>query len=321
MDNEAYAQVSLDERSLVYITRSLGHIGDDLLRLQVWQNLWTMVGTTQLPLKTYLQIAEGALTSEKNIFVLHWIVGTLSSPGHDERTAVYYWPRQHEDEKYAFIDRLEHLYFRRFSAPRLSGEEKQLWLEAYIGLAQSPPALNQIAQWAHQPVTDMDQRWMIARQLTRFAHPAAAALTKELQRKDGSDRGARALLAIEAIKPLPAVKRKWVDILKKDKSDLSLSQVEGVLGSLFPSEQKELARPFTREYYDYLKRNGTSENETYVELMARRLAPLDCEAEAAAAMREFLEGPQAFSPTVKRALRSALQDDETCQRVRAASRL
>ena len=104
-------------------------------------------------------------------------------------------------------------------------------------------ALARMADWAKTLKVapglklDLDRRWMMVRQLTRYEQKDAPALFAQLKKIDASDRGQKGRLAIEAIQPSFQVKQKWFEIVTQPKPELSLADARSVLGSLFPSNR------------------------------------------------------------------------------------
>ncbi|MBX3021825.1 MAG: aminopeptidase N [Bdellovibrionales bacterium] len=322
-----YVAVKLDPASLAYLKKNLSQVQDDLLRTMVWDDLWQMVRSTEMPLKDYIEIVNAHFPKEKNRAVLNQIVRTIA-PARSESNVTRYWPQTEaaKGSRTDFIVKTEVQFLRRFNEAK-SADEQKIWLDNYIVAAQTPQALDHLATWARQEKInpglplDLDRRWHMARQLSRYRHPQAAAIVAELSAKDTSDRGVRAGMGAEAIQPDMAVKQKWVTILKEPKPSVSYANARTVMFSLFPEEQSDSKMVFAPDYYEYIKKNGNSENEVFVESIARALAPLNCEAKTSQVFKAFVEKEKDFAPSISRELKVRLQEDERCQKIRAASGL
>ena len=168
---------------------------------------------------------------------------------------------------------------------------------------------------------DLDRQWSVVRKLARYQHPQAMELLSEMKKKDASDRGQRNALSTEAIQPDFKIKEKWVTILKQPKPSVSFAEARSVMRSLFPLEQRDLAKRFEADFYEYLRKNGKSENEIFVENVAESLVPLACAREESTRLRNFLSDSARFTPSVAKALKVSLDEDERCQRIRAMSSL
>jgi aminopeptidase N len=329
--DNGYLAVRLDPKSLQFAKENLGKFKSDLLlRTMVWDDLWQMVRHTEMPLKDYVTILEKHFPAEDNEILLSQIVNTVTGRGGEEGTVIYYWPKDEkaQAEKAAFIAKMEAQYLKRMRAAAPGSDEQKFWFDGYVKVARSPAAIDQIAKWANGANVapgfplDVDRQWQLARQLNRYKRSnEAAKAVEDLKRKDTSDRGHRQALAVEAVQPDLAVKQKWVTILKQPKPKVSYAEARSVLGALFPVEQKDMMKKFSKDYFDYLNANGKSENEIFVEHIAESLAPVNCDGQESKALKNFVNESTMLSPSVRKTLRIVIDEDERCQRVRAESKL
>jgi aminopeptidase N len=240
-----------------------------------------------------------------------------------------YWPLDNEAEKTEFISKMEDEYLRRFLKAKSGSDDQRDWFDYYVQLARTPKALAQLTEWAKKNPKnvakgmpfDLDRKWDVARTLVRYRQAVPEKFMAELKKADTSDRGVRNAMAVEAIAPDPKVKEKWVTILRADKPTVTFTEARAVLRSLFPTEQNNLARRFEDDFYAYLNKNARSENEIFVEGVAKAMTPLNCSSEQSTRMRDFLKNSERFSPGIAKAMKIRLDEDERCQRVRAMSRL
>ncbi len=293
--DETYAMISLDPVSLLFAKRNIHKISDPLLKTLVWGDLWYMVRSTGMAMGDYIQVLGANFAQEENDILLERIVGTISPNETIDTTSlnqrsnvINYWPQATESERQArlaFIGNMEAQYLERFLSSKQGSDEQRFWFESYVVLAQTPEALARVAEWAKTLNVgpglklDLDQRWMMVRQLTRYGQKDASALFARLKEIDASDRGQKARLEIEAIQPRLQVKQKWFAIVTRPKPELSLADARSVLGSLFPTEQIDLAQRFKEDSYKYLSQNGGSENDTFVQVVATAIVPLNCRAQ------------------------------------------
>jgi aminopeptidase N len=330
LGDEGYVSVKLDGKSLDFAKKNLSLMKDDLLRTMVWDNLWQMVRATEMPLKDYVEIVNKHFPNEKNDVLLQQILVTITTSRHTDNNILNYWPKNEASQKERgdFIVKMEQQFLKRFHAAKPGSDDQKLWFDSYAGLAQTPSALDNLAKWAREDkvapgfTLDLDRRWTIVRQLTRYNHPEAGKLLAEMKTKDTSDRGVRSAMAVEAIQPDPGVKQKWFNIFKQPKPSMSFEEARTVMGSMFPTEQRPMAKAFEPEFYQYLKANGESEDaEIFVESVASTLSPLSCDAQTSAKLKTFLSEPHKFLPTITKVLKVGLQEDERCQKIRAAANL
>lgn len=326
--DDGYISVSLDPVSQAFARESLSRIDDKLLRSMVWDDLWEMVRNTDMPLRDYIVIVDKHFSKERDPLLVNMIVATIS--GRESSSILNYWPQldaRAKKEREDFIAKMEGEYLRRFKAAKPGSDDQRLWFDNYVGIARTPAALDQLAKWGSSKEVakgmplDVDRGWNVVRKLSRFKHPKSAEMLTEMKIKDSSDRGQRQALSTEAIAPDLKVKEKWVTILKQPKPAISFSEARSVLRTLFPIEQRDLAKRFEEDFYEYLKKNGKSENELFVEGVAQSLVPLSCAQEESSRLRDFLKTPDRFTPSVAKTLKVVLDEDERCQRIRAMSRL
>jgi len=329
--DKGYISVRLDTRSLEFAKTKLGLIRQDLLlKTMVWDDLWEMVRSTEMPLKDYVTILDTQFNHETDEILLSQIVSTITGRRSEEGTVLFYWPKTEKGaaERMKFVERMEQQYLKRMHAAKPGSDNQKFWFDGFVRLARTPSSLELLTKWSKGATVapglplDLDRQWMVARQLARFQRQeAATSAVAQLKRKDTSDRGQRQALAIEAVQPDYSIKQKWVNILKQPKPSVSYAEARSVLNALFPVEQRDLAKRFESDFYDYLKANGDSENEIFVEHIASQMAPLNCEVAESSKLRSFLTETGRFSPSVVKTLKVELEEDERCQRVRTASKL
>lgn len=325
-----FIAISLDQLSLDFTKKHLTSVADPLLRAQLWQDLWKMVRSTDLPLKDYVQVLEEHFPHENDSLILSQVVTTVNGRrGFEGTTVLNYWPAGNSEERSRFISTMEDEYLRRFNKSKPGSDAQKDWFDRFVAFARSPKALAQLSAWAianpkmvakGMPF-DIDRKWNVAKGLARFQQAIPEKFLAELKKSDTGDRGKRNAMAVEAIAPDPAVKEKWVKILRADKPSVSFEEARAVLRSIFPLEQNNLARRFEDDFYSYLNKNARSENEIFVDAIARSTSPLNCSPEASSRMRDFLKNSERFAPSIAKAMKVSLDEDERCQRVRAMSRL
>lgn len=326
--DHGFYSVQLDEQSLKSLKEVLGSLPDDLERAMIWDDLWQMVRRAEMPLEDYIQVVERHFSRESKQLILDQIVMSINGGRTERGTVLYYWPETSEDqraEKQKFISKMEGFYLLKLNGSKDGSDAQKFWFDAYVNLARSPLALRRVEGWYNaKSVTpkfqlDLDRKWKIVRQLNRFQHPGAEALIVKMKAEDSSDRGLRQALGAEAIRPDLSVKQKWVNELKEAKPKISYAEARTVSTSLFPVEQVSLAQRFEADFYEYLRINGRSEEEVFVETVAPQMAPLNCDPKGSSKLKSFLGQDNLFSPSVKKALLISVDEDERCQKVRQAN--
>lgn len=321
--DEGHFNVALDERSLEHAKKNLSRISDPLLRLMIWDDLWEMVRDGKLPLTQYTNILAQHFAKEQDPLVLELVVKSVSGRRNELSSVLAYWPIEEKSAKdrLAFVVQMERHYLSRMQVAKPGSDEQKQWFDSYVSLARSPEGLHQLAKWAQRKELpprfnlDLDRHWALVLRLHRFQHPDAPLRLEELRRLDSSERGAKNFLAAEAIQPSAENKQKWVNILKSEKPSVSFAEASAVLPVLFPLEQREMRKPFSAEFFQYLEAHGESENEIFVESVASALAPLNCDESESKKLRGFLKTAR-LSPTVRKRMLTDLDEDERCQKVR-----
>lgn len=329
-DDHGYIRVALDERSLKVAKKEVSRVRDDLTRTMIWADLWRMVRHGEAPLRDYVQIVRRHFAPETNEILMREIVSTISGRRGEEGTILQYWPEYHQttrEEKAAFTAEIEKEYWQRFLKTRPGSDEQRFWFDNFLRASRSRAALDRVAELMDKKEIaakfpwDPDRQWSVVQRLTRFQHPRADELLARMKEKDPSERGQKAALAAEAVRPDLGVKRKWIDLLKQPKPAVSFQEAGTVLRSLFPMEQAPLAKKFEEDFYQYLKANKTSENEIFVTSFASSVAPLGCESKQTEKLKKFLDQQGPFSPSLKKSLLIGIEEDERCQRIRDMSSL
>jgi aminopeptidase N len=323
--DDGYVKVSLDPKTLSYMKAHLSQIPEVFVRTMIWYDLWEMVRNTEMPLKDYVKILDQHFGPEKDTILLGEIVRRIGGKG----SVLHYWPTgaSSQAEKEKFIGNMERNFLSRFHAAKPGSDMQKFWFDQYGGVAKSETALNQLAKWAEEKKVgpgfplDIDRNWTLVVQLSRYQHKEAPRLLEMMKKKDPSDRGQRLALAVEAIQPNYEVKQRWVGQLAQPKPTLPFASARQVLRSMFPLEQAPLAKRFENDFYSYLKANGSSEDENYVEAFAQGTSPLDCEQQSSVKLKNFLDETSRFSPSVVKVLKISLEEDERCQRVRAMAEI
>ncbi len=323
--DHGFYSVQLDSVTLKNLKEVLSFLPEDLDRAMIWDDLWQMVRRAEMPLKDYIQVVEKHFVRENKQLILDQIETSITGQGTERGTVLYYWPQSDQAEKQKFISRMESLYLLKFNGSKDGSDAQKFWFDNYVNLARSPKALRRLESWYRSKTVtpkfpmDLDRKWKIVRQLNRFQSPGSESLIAKMKAEDASDRGARQALGAEAIRPEFSIKQKWVGELKLAKPKITFAEARSVSQSIFPVEQIGLAQRFEEDFYDYLKANGKSEEEVFVEQVAPQIAPLNCELRGSDRLKAFLGQGDLFSPTIKKALLVSVDEDERCQKVRLAN--
>lgn len=322
-----YLAVNLDPQSLKFARANLMAINDTHLRQMVWDDLWQMVRSGNMPLREYVSIVNEQFNKETDMLILNSLTSTVSGAGRNN--IIGYWPDANPHStsaRLSFIQKTEQDFLNRFKRAKAGSDEQKFWFDQFIEVARSDLALKQLKEWLNQDNVgpgfplDLDRRWNIARQIARFEGESAKNQIEQMKAKDTSDRGVRQAYASEAIQPVASVKQKWMESLTQSKLPFSFEEARSVLGAIFPYEQAHLAKPFEEKFYSFVKANAKIENENFLRTFASRLSPVSCEAARSNRLKKFVAQYE-LAPTVTKALKVNVQEDERCQMIRLKSEL
>lgn len=327
--DHGYVLVKLDATSLGFLASGLSKIDDLMTRTQVWNDLWRMVRETEISLKTYVDIVAKNFSAEKDEVILQQVLSTILSP---RGSILSYWPTESSSkaERAKFVLQMEQEFLKRLGASVSGSDEEKIWYGAYVGLAETPSALDQLYKWymagrvSKNFPLDLDRAWGISGQLSRYRHPKAASVVAEMKKKDPTDRGAKSAMAAEASIPSSDVKQKWVQEFTKTAPNamkFSLEELRAVSFSLFPLEQQELKLGFSKDFFGYLEKHRSSEEQSRVGTVLASLVPLVCENAESSRLKEKVNQYSDINPSFKKRFLMGLDEDERCQRIRARSSL
>lgn len=320
--DHAYANVVLDQRSLELLTNHLSGVQDVLVRSLIWNDLWRMVRSSELPLKTYIAIVENNFSRETDEIILTQVVGSIGRSG---GSVLAYWPDTTPEAVQArreFLNKMETDFIARLKKSESGSDIEKFWFDSLVRIGETPVALDatfaalQAGRVSPQFELDLDRKWGIVRQLTRFQHPQAQASLATLKKLDVSDRGLKSALSVDAVTPSLDVKRKWISEFTGRSNSRPLEELQIVAYSLFPNEQKQLQTQFESTFIDYFKKNKNSEDEKRVATVVYGLMPLRCQAQASEKVKSLIESDKDMNPGLLKNLKMSLQEDERCQKIR-----
>lgn len=322
--DHAYADIKLDPQSLTFLQTHLADIQDLLVRSLVWNDLWRMVRTSELPLKDYVAIVEKNFSREGDEIILQQVVNTI---GGGPSSVLGYWPVETEANRKSraeFVAKFEADFLARLKQTKTGTDAEKFWADNLMRFAETPLGLNAMAEWlkAHQVSTkfplDLDRKWGIVRQLTRFSHPDAAQAFITMKAADRSDRGVKSALSIDATIPTEAAKNKWIQEIMGATTSRPLAEIQVLAYSLFPAEQDHLKVKFEPKFFDYFAKNKNSEDEARVRTIILGLLPLRCDEAPANKLKATIANDGDINPTVLKNLKMSLEEDERCQKIRSS---
>jgi aminopeptidase N len=330
-DDQGYALVKLDAKSLAFLTDHLSQVDDLITRSLVWNDMWRMVRDTEISLKTYVDIVTHHFAAEPDEVIQQQVLGTIYNPG---GSILSYWPTGGEakSDREKFVTTMETEFLRRMKASPSGSDDEKLWYDAFVRVAQSKGAIEQLHKWfvagriSKSFPMDVERSWGAVGLMARYQYPQAADALNIMRKRDTSDRGAKAALAVEASIPSVDVKRKWIGEFIGANGQVSkartLEETRSVIYSLFPLEQREMKLGFSKDFFSFLEKNRATENEqSRVRTVLGGLLPLNCQSGESKKLKEKMSQYSDMTPSIRKSFLMHLEEDERCQRIRAQSNL
>jgi aminopeptidase N len=308
-----YALVLPDSASVRWLERGAGTIPDPFLRAMVWGALWDLVREAQLPPARYARMALDALPLEEDEQVAATLVSRVVA------AATRYTTGAARD---TLLPRLEAALLAGAEDGRRPYGLRKAHLDAYIGLARSPAALERLDAWLDSSASAgvplrAPTRWALVTRLVGRGAPRADARLAAERTRDPSPDGARLAFVAEAARPDSAGKaalfRRWF-------ADAALNE-EWVTSSLRAFHDPEQARwtaplvPAALDSLPWIQRNrrifflGSWLGAT----LGGQVSP-----EALAAVDGWLAAHPTLAPDLRQKVLQARDELERTVRIRAA---
>jgi aminopeptidase N len=281
-----------------------------------------MVRDQELAVQDYAKLYINHLPSEKFIKIINKLVRNTE--------VLRYFPNESEAEKNnrsLFVEILEKEYWKKTKAAIPGSDEQKIWFDAYIGVAESKESLNRIVglldgkEKVSGLVIDQDRRWNSVAKLNMFSHPLAEPILKSETKKDMSERGQQSAISAEAVQPNIEVKKKWLDVLGSEKTNMSLARMNAVMRNLFPSTQEDLKWKFQERFFQTIPDMAVSRDPEFLTEYTEHIVPAVCSKQSVDSLNSFLSLKSSkLPPFITKPLKIAKQEDERCVAVRAKAR-
>ncbi|MGZ3713385.1 MAG: aminopeptidase N [Bdellovibrionota bacterium] len=324
--DHGYMKVTLDQKSIPVLGKSISTLPDPLSRLMVWSNLWQMVRDQEIPLTDYAKIASAQLANESDPLVLRLVVSTISGSGkNDFENVIGYWPAENSavsGQRQAFIEKMEAVYKGKLLASKSGSDMQSFWWDSFVRLSRSEASQKFLAEalrgtWKLKGLEiDQDRRWSLVGHLCRFGAQDCRTFVENESKLDSSDRGVRASLSSLAAFPDPSSKEKLLAEALHSPA-LSLQKRKAIVRSLFPYEQKKMAESQEKVFYGYIEENKHTGDMQVLEAMAGSLSSLQCAPIQDQRLVQFMEKNKDLPSPIQRGFREDLDEDARCQKIRA----
>jgi aminopeptidase N len=317
MDDQDYVRVELDDTSLATARSQIARIEDPILRVGLWTSLWDMVMDQKISAVSYVDIFLKNSLQEKDVDVLRGVL---------DRTMLIVQTYLPADDawkiKRSKIVSQVSAHFLNAAMKSTDLDLQKLWFDRYVELAEHPVDLKNIAnvlkkrpRWMKFEV-DQDRRWEIIKALNQHAYGDYKRLFDIEKSKDSTDRGIRAALAAEVVRPDIEVKKQfWKDIAKGPTETNSLGRLRPLVANIFPVEQEALQAEFSEDFYKSLN-DLKGQSADYLKVYAG-LAPAPCTTEGVNSLKDYAAKNTDLLPQVTKRLRVLAQEAERCVGIRA----
>jgi aminopeptidase N len=320
-----FVKASLDPASVAAAKKSVNRITDPLLRQMVWQSLWDMARSGELPLLEYSQTVLSNLNAEPDIKIARALVETVVGSRDDSESILFFLPRRG-----AGVDRFLPRYRQEvetklqslLAAAEPGSDFQKLWFDAYVKAAATEPAQTKLrSMLAGKELPkgfelDQDRRWDVVRRLNRLGAAHSAELLTAERRRDKSTLGKQEAIVADAVRPEMAVKKKWFAELTQPAGKRPFADQRAAMRLLFPAEQADLQRPFAADYFKALVKVVIKKDTEFQSAFSGSLAPALCADASVKALGAFISANGNLPPVVMKRLKVAKQEDERCVDVR-----
>lgn len=325
LEDNDYAKVALDDRSLTLAKTKLSMIADPHLRLMVWHSLWSMVRDGELPLSEYARTILAQVPMEKDVQVLAPTLATVNIRRRNTAASVVGYLADAGTGaafRKEFLASAAQLFLAQANSAVPGSDLQKLYFDNYIQLGEFPEAAVQLEALLSNKLIvkgiklDQDQRWALLFQLSARGAKTAAALRQKELKSDRSSAGRLAGIEAEAAAPVKAAKDHWYGEITDPHSKRSLAELKAAMRGLFPKSQEMWRRQFSERFFKDLATAVTARDSDFLRPFAGNLVPAGCDEASAAALKTFIASHLDSPASVLKSLRVTHQEDERCAMIR-----
>ena len=317
LDDWGYVQVNLDKNSLESLNKHINDFKNPSLRLMLWQSLFDSVSDAKLSPATFVDFALKNLDGEKDLSVIRSISGQLSGALGYLTTATRLGIKDFNDKR----NQVNDFYFKQLENAEAGSDLQKLWYGRFVSTTRTPTQLAKLVAILDGKLVfeglqiDQDKRWRIVRTLNhREVGNYKERLTEESKR-DNSDIGAKNAILAEVLRPDPAVKAKWFDIIINNPDNLKLATLRYAMFGMFPGDQKALEAPYKDRILAHIESLNTQGNLKLLGAFAGSMLPSSCTSESYQELGELVEKYKDMKPQVLKGVKRTHQEVGRCVKV------
>jgi aminopeptidase N len=310
-EDYGYGRFLLDRASREYVVKNLGSVKDDFLRALLWGSLWESVREAEMPPADFVELAVKQAPAEADDVVLAFVLA---------RAQTAFTRYLSDAQQKALAPRLEGLLRERMLNAATPGQ-RITYFRTYREVATSKAALDDLndilsgkLQVPGMTLRSRD-RFDIVRALVAAGDARAPELLKREGEADRTDDARRYAYAAGAAAPEASLKKGYFEQFVGDK-ELAESWIEAGFGPFNTPRQAALTLPYLEPALAELPTLKRTRKIFFVNGWLAAFIGGQCDARAAAAVRDFLAREQTLDRDLRLKVLEAADGLERCVRIR-----
>jgi len=314
LDDWGYVQVNLDTKSLETLNKHINQFASPSLRLMLWQSLSDSVADAKLSPATFVDFALNNIKGEKDLSVVREASGHLSMALHYLNTATRMGIADYSAKRIEVSD----FYYQQLEAAKAGSDIQKMWYSRFVSSARTEQQLTVLSNILDGKINfdglkvDQDKRWKLVRSLNhREFGNYKQRLIDEISR-DKSDKGAKNAILAEVLRPDPAVKAKWFDIIINNPDKLKLATLRYAMWGMFPSDQEALEAPYVERILAQVKVLNEQGQLRMLQSFVGSMVPVSCTVDSHQQLAGLIEEYKDMKPQVLKSVKRKHQEVGRC---------
>jgi len=315
--NEAdwgYVKVDLDEKSLASAQQHINAIDNTTMRLMLWQSLSDSVRDANLAADQLVHFAMANLAGETDYNVVRKIASTLTSALGYLTVAT----RLEQKDYSELYKEVEDLYLSLLEKAEAGSDFQKLWYGRYVSVTKTNKHLANLqnilnGEKSFDGITiDQDKRWSLVAKMNRYQFGNYQAILTAEKEKDITDSGVKSAIYSEVLRPEPAVKEKWFNVVINNPDKLKLSTLRYIMWGLFPSEQQALEAPYKDKILAHIPKLNEGSDLGLLGSFTGSMLPSQCTLASEAELAKLIEEYKEMKPQVLKSVKATHQQVGRC---------